>query len=92
MPSIDAVLRDWPKEENPALGSAKSESDWDERAESVMGRLRRGERGASAAYVSNDDLLSDPLGHSEEDGHNASGPGAPVIQPPVTPRTREAKM
>jgi hypothetical protein len=85
MPSIDAALRDWPE-------AGKSDADWDERAESVMGRLRRGERGASAAYVSNDDLLSDPLGHSEEDGHNADAPGAPVIHSPVTPRAREAKM
>lgn len=82
MPSIDAALREWPEAE-------KSASDWEERAESVMGRLRRGERGASAAYVSNEDLLSDPLGHSEEDGHKDSAPGAPVIHPTATPRTRE---
>lgn len=85
MPSIDAVLRAWPDAEKP-------ESDWEERAESVMGRLKRGERGGSAAYVSNEDLLSDPLGLSEEDGHNGDAPGAPVIHSPVTPRTREVKM
>ena len=83
--SIDAALRDWPTSSE----TEKSAVEWDERADSVMGRLRRGERGASAAYVSDEDLFADPLGHSEEDGHKGDAPGAPVIHPVATPRTRE---
>src|SRR6201999_2888252 len=60
MPSLDAVLRDWPE-------TTSSESH--ARAESVMSRL--GERGSSAAYVSDDDLLSDPLGLAEDDRQHA---------------------
>lgn len=61
--NLDAALREWPEVRKP-------EGDWDDRAQSVVGRLRRGERGPTSAYVTDEDLLALPLGQSSEDRHN----------------------
>lgn len=74
--TVDAALSEWPDVEKP-------EGDWDDRARSVMDRLRRGERGATAGYVSDESLLSAPLGQSSEDGHNTASPGGSVNHPPI---------
>jgi hypothetical protein len=58
--NLDTALREWPHVEKPSV-------EWDDRARSVMERLRRGERGATASYVSDDDLLADPLGPRADD-------------------------
>lgn len=73
--NLDAALREWPHAEKP-------QADWDDRAQSVMDRVRRGERGASAAYVADENLLEGPLGQTSEDSHNTvpSG-GSPVTHP-----------
>ncbi len=59
--NLDTALAEWPHVEKPA-------EEWDERARSVMDRLRRGERGATAAYVSDDELFGAPLGPSADEG------------------------
>lgn len=71
---LDAALRKWPQAEKP-------QKDWDERAQSVVDRLRRGERGATQAYVADEELLAEPLGQSAEDGHNSAGTGESTIHP-----------
>jgi len=72
---LDAALREWPHAEKP-------QADWDDRAQSVMDRVRRGERGASAAYVADENLLEAPLGQTSTDGHNTATPGgSPVTHP-----------
>jgi hypothetical protein len=75
--NLDAALRAWPHAEKP-------EEEWEERAQSVIGRLRRGERGATAAYVRDEDLTLAPLGLSSEDGHNSAAAGEKT-----GPQTRE---
>jgi len=73
--NLDAALREWPSAEKP-------QKDWEDRAQSVVDRLRRGERGATVAYVADAELLADPLGQTPEDGHNSAGAGGSVIHPP----------
>jgi hypothetical protein len=71
---LDAALREWPHAEKP-------QKDWDERAQSVVDRLLRGERGATSAYVTDEELLAEPLGQSAEDGHNSARTGKSPIHP-----------
>jgi hypothetical protein len=66
--NVEAALREWPDVEKPAKG-------WDEFAATVEARVRSGEPGASVAYASDENLLADPLGQINEDGHNSAAPG-----------------
>jgi hypothetical protein len=66
--TISVALREWPDTE-------KQDTEWEDRAQSVMNRLRRGERGATTAYIGDSQLLVAPLGQSTEDGHNAAASG-----------------
>jgi hypothetical protein len=81
--NLDVALREWPDVEKP-------QGDWDDRAEAVMARLVRGERGATNASISDENLLVAPLGQSLEDGHNsATGGGRSASHHP--PTTREGR-
>ena len=60
---LDAALSSWPDAE-------RSESEWDEIAQKTVSRAVA-ERNDS---VSNEDLLSAPLGQLPEEGHNSAGP------------------
>ena len=85
--NLDAALREWPDAEKP-------QADWDDRAQSVMDRVQRGERGASAAYVADEKLLEGPLGQTSEDSHNTAAPGGSPVTHPLkregTPMTMPA--
>lgn len=84
--NLDVALREWPDTD-------KTTGDWDDRAKSVIDRLKRGERGASAPYVVDENLFDGPLGQSAEDGHNsASTEGSPQKRegtPMTMPADRE---
>ena len=69
--NLDAVLKAWPEREKSAV-------EWEEMARSVEARLQTAEPSASAANVSDENLFADPLGQSEEDGHNHAAPGTPI--------------
>ena len=62
---LDAALREWPELE-------KSPMDWEEMARTIDERVRTGEAGASVACVSNENLLAEPLGQIEGEGHNSA--------------------
>ena len=62
---LDAALREWPQVEN-------STRDWEEMARTIDERVRTGQPGASAAYVSDENLLAEPLGQIEGEGHNSA--------------------
>lgn len=63
--NLDAALREWPDVE-------KSPVELDESAQAVVARIQAGERGSSAASLSDENLLAAPLGQSAEDGHNSA--------------------
>lgn len=71
--NLDVTLREWPHAE-------KSTGEWEDRAQSVLDRLKRGERGATAPYASDENLLAEPLGQSAEDGHNSAASGGASSQ------------
>ncbi len=63
--NVDVALREWPDAEKPAAA-------WDEMARRIDDRVRSGTPGATAPYVSDDDLLSAPLGQISGEGHNSA--------------------
>lgn len=80
---LDVALREWPDVK-------KTAEDWDDRTQSVMGRLRRGERGVTSGYIPDEILLASPLGQSSEDGHNSASPGGSgFAHPPLNEKIRE---
>lgn len=84
--NLDAALREWPEVQ-------KAEGDWEGRTQSVLDRLQRGERGATSAYVSDEDLLSAPLGQSSADSHNSADTrGSPVNQSPAAKKESGTPM
>ena len=66
--SLDAVLREWPSVDD----SQKPAMDWEQMAQRIDERVGAGDAGASVAYVSNENLLADPLGQIEGEGHNSA--------------------
>ena len=63
--NLDAALREWPDVE-------KSPVELDESAQAVVTRIQAGERGKTAATLSDENLFAAPLGQSAEDGHNSA--------------------
>ena len=63
--NLDAALRGWPELEKPP-------TDWEEMARTVDERLRTGLPGRTVATVSDENLLSEPLGQMEGEGHNSA--------------------
>ena len=78
--SLDAVLREWPELE-------KSPMDWEQMAQRIDGRVRSGDASASASYVSDENLLAEPLGQIEGEGHNS----AATVEGRKTVETRVSK-
>lgn len=73
--NVDVALRQWPSSDPD--GAA-----WEDRAQSVMNRLERGERGATSAYIDDAELLVAPLGRSAEDASDAGAAmtaSAPIV-------------
>jgi hypothetical protein len=64
---IDAALGEWPMVERSAI-------DWDEAADRIVDRIGNGERGHTAAYVSDEDLFAAPLAASTEEAQNSAAP------------------
>ncbi len=83
--NVDAALREWPDVEKPA-------TEWEEMARTVEDHVRSGRSGASVTYVSDENLLSDPLGQIPEDGHNsaARGEDKPMTMPVDRERDRRS--
>jgi hypothetical protein len=75
--SLDATLRAWPDVE-------KTTTDWENSAQRIEARLDSGDRGETAAYLSDEKLFAAPLGQIEGEGHNSAAPGKPA-------ETRESK-
>ena len=66
--SLDAALRAWPELEKPAM-------DWEEMAQKIDERIRGGEvypMSAADGSVGDANLLADPLGQIEGEGHNSA--------------------
>jgi hypothetical protein len=80
--NLDAALRAWPEAE-------KSPVEWDEWAASVVARARSADAEPSSASVSDENLLADPLGQTEEDGHNSAAPHGVEVLPMTMPADRE---
>jgi len=78
--NLDAALRQWPELEKPPM-------DWEEMARSIDERVRTGQPGSTAPTVSDEKLLSEPLGQIEGEGHN-SGASVTTAQ---TPRENASK-
>lgn len=68
---LDAVLREWPPVGNSL---EKSPMDWEEMALRIDERVRSGAPGATVGSVSDENLLADPLGQIEGEGHNSAAP------------------
>ena len=83
--NLDTALREWPDVE-------KSATEWEESARTVEDHVRSGRSGASVAYVSDENLLADPLGQIPEDGHNsaARGEDKPMTMPADRERDRRS--
>ena len=62
---LDAALSSWPEVE-------KSASEWEELARSIDSGVNASELGHSGAIVSSEDLLIQPLGQIEGEGHNSA--------------------
>ncbi|MDB5212574.1 MAG: alginate regulatory protein AlgP [Myxococcaceae bacterium] len=69
--TLEAVLREWPDAE-------KSPMEWEEMALRVDERVQSGAPGATVASVTDENLLADPLGQIEGEGHNSAAISAPV--------------
>jgi hypothetical protein len=65
--NLDLALREWPEAEKSAV-------EWDEMARTIDERVARGDLGASVAYVTERNLLSEPLGQTPGEGHNSAAP------------------
>lgn len=65
--SLDAALREWPEVE-------KTATDWENLAQRIDERVQSGEAGATVAYVSDANLLAEPLGQIDGEGHNSAAP------------------
>ncbi len=68
--SLDAALREWPDLEKTAAA-------WEEMAQRIDERVRSdgpAAPGATVAYVSTENLFSEPLGQIEGEGHNSAAP------------------
>lgn len=63
--NLDVALREWPDVE-------KSATELDESAQAIVHRIQSGERGRTAATLSDENLLAAPLGQSTKDGHNSA--------------------
>lgn len=82
---LETVLRAWPEVE-------KDEEEWENRAETLVARLRRGERGATSAELPDHLLSTSPLGQSDERGHNSAATGGSAFDhPDLTEPIREGK-
>ena len=90
---LSAALRDWPTIE-------KSESEREEMARVIETRLRSGEPFAGGSGLSDEQLLSNPLGQIQGEGHNSAAAlsreatardGALFPDLPSKEITREAK-
>lgn len=57
-----------------------------------MGRIHRGDVGATVAHLSDDELLTSPLGQSPEDGHNSATAGGSFVPHPTTPEETPMTM
>lgn len=67
--NLDALLREWPAVED---SPGKTEMDWEKQAQAIDERVRSGAPGSSGSYVSDENLLAEPLGQIEGEGHNSA--------------------
>jgi hypothetical protein len=79
--SLDAALREWPEAEKPAM-------HWEEMAQKIADRLQIGPTDAVAA----ENLLAEPLGQIEGEGHNSAAPVRTVPTARNTVAKGETKM
>ncbi len=85
--NLGVALREWPD----AGKRQEDQGHWENQARSIMDRVERGDRGATTPSVSDEHLLTEPLGHSAEDGHNsATARGAEAVYS-AKPASREEK-
>ena len=70
--SLDAVLREWPTVDGDPHESQKPSMDWEQMARRIDERVASGDACVSVAYVSNENLLAEPLGQNEGDGLNSA--------------------
>lgn len=69
--NLDTALREWPSVDG---SHEKTPMDWENQAQKIEERLQAGATSSSAAYVSDENLLADPLGQIEGEGHNSAAP------------------
>jgi hypothetical protein len=67
--NLDAALREWPQVEN---SREKTPMDWEKNAQRIEDNLRSEVPPSSAAYVSDEKILAEPLGQIEGEGHNSA--------------------
>jgi hypothetical protein len=67
--NLDTALRDWPSVEDFAR---KSTMDWENQARLIEERVRSGATGSSAGCAPDENLFAEPLGQTEEEGHNSA--------------------